>query len=278
MVKYRYYISIIFVLSTLAVFSFSHVTNLPKSEIVREQTKRDNTIELAKASDYILPLKGVNEILLHRKGYITSYNRYTKEPNWVAWHLTEEHLEGTIKRPGNAWHEDPQVPNPKATHADYKKSGWSRGHMCPAGDNKWDSQAMYDTFLYSNVCPQHPRLNSGDWNEIEIACRRWAQNFKDIYIICGPIYFRKEHKTIGINKIMVPDAFFKVVICLNGSPKGIGFICRNTEGNRKKDLYVNSISQVERITGMTFFPNLPSDISFMVKNEADINKWESSKY
>jgi endonuclease G len=146
--------------------------------------------------------------------------------------------------------------------------------MCPAGDNKWDNDAMYDTFLYSNVCPQHPRLNSGDWNEIEIACRRWAQNFNDIYIICGPIYFRKEHQTIGANRIMVPDAFFKVVICLNGTPKGIGFICRNTEGNRRKDMYVNSISQVERITGMNFFPNLPSDISFMVKNGADIKSWD----
>jgi len=117
-------------------------------------------------------------------------------------------------------------------------------------------------------------LNSGDWNEIEIACRRWAQNLNDIYIICGPIYFRKEHQTIGANRIMVPDAFFKVVICLNGTPKGIGFICRNTEGNRRKDLYVNSISQVERITGMIFFPNLPSDISFMVKNGADIKSWD----
>jgi endonuclease G len=73
---------------------------------------------------------------------------------------------------------------------------------------------------------------------------------------------------------MIPDAFFKVIICLNGTPKGIGFICRNTEGNRRKDLYVNSISQVERITGMTFFPNLPSDISLMVKNGSDIKSWD----
>jgi endonuclease G len=274
MAKYRYYISLMFILSALAVFSFSHVSYSPRSENAAQPAHEYNGQELTKASDYILPLKGVNEQLLRRKGYLASYNRYTKEPNWVAWHLTKEHLSGTVKRPGNGWHEDPQVPSPRATHADYKKSGWSRGHMCPAGDNKWDSDAMYDTFLYSNVCPQHPRLNSGDWNEIEIACRRWAQNFNDIYIICGPIYFRKEHQTIGANRIMVPDAFFKVVICLNGTPKGIGFICRNTKGNRRKDMYVNSISQVERITGMTFFPNLPSDISFMVKNGADIKSWD----
>ena len=274
MAKYRYYISLLFILSALAVFSYSHVSYTSKSDLARRYHKGYDSEELNKASDYTLPLKGVSELILQRKGYIASYNCYTKEPNWVAWHLKEEHLSDMIKRPGNAWHEDLQVPCPRATNADYKKSGWSRGHMCPAGDNKWDKEAMYDTFLYSNVCPQHPRLNSGDWNEIEIACRRWARKYHDVYIICGPIFFRKEHQTIGANRIMVPDAFFKVIICLNGTPKGIGFICRNTEGNRKKDLYVNSISQVERITGTTFFPNLPADVSFMVKDKADIKTWD----
>ena len=270
---YRKYISLIFILNALAVFSINYGTQTRESGISAECSENNNK-ELVTSSDYILPLKGVNEQILYRKGYIASYNKYTKAPNWVAWHLTKDHLSGTLKRPGNAWHEDSQVPYPKATHNDYKKSGWSRGHMCPAGDNKWDGEAMYDTFLYTNVCPQHPRLNSGDWNEIEIACRRWANRYGDIYIVCGPIFFRKEHVTIGKNRVMVPEAFFKVIICLNGTPKGIGFILRNTEGNRKKDLYVNSISQVERITGMTFFPSLPEDISSKVKNKADIKLWE----
>lgn len=113
-----------------------------------------------------------SEIILHRTGYTSSYNTETKQPNWVAWHLTKEHVQGKIRRASNAWHEDTDVPKPRVNSYDYKGSGWSRGHMCPAGDNKWNRDAMYETFLYSNVCPQHPRLNSGDWNEIEIACRR----------------------------------------------------------------------------------------------------------
>jgi hypothetical protein len=100
-----------FILSALAVFSFSHVSYSPTSENAAQPVHEYNRQELTKASDYILPLKGVNEQLLRRKGYLASYNRYTKEPNWVAWHLTKELLSGTVKRPGNAWHEDPQVPN-----------------------------------------------------------------------------------------------------------------------------------------------------------------------
>ena len=221
-----------------------------------------------------LPLKDVSEQILYRKGYTVSYNKDTKIPNWVAWHLTAEHVTGPYRRPGGAWHEDQDVPQPRATFADYRDGIWSRGHMCPAGDNKWDRDAMYDTFLLTNCSPQHANLNSGVWNQIEMSCRRWAEKYGDIYIVCGPILFRHEHETIGPNKIVVPEAFFKVVLCLNGSPKGIGFICRNTDGSRAKDFYVNSISQVERITGMTFFPDLPKDIAEDVKSQADLGKWD----
>ncbi len=217
---------------------------------------------------------GTPEQILTRKGYTVSYNKENKIPNWVAWHLTKEHATGPYRRPGSAWHEDTQVPTPRTTLADFKDTDWTRGHMCPAGDNKWDADAMYDTFLFTNCCPQHANLNSGVWNQIEMSCRRWAEKYGDIYIVCGPILFRKEHETIGPNKVVVPEAFFKVVLCLNGTPKGIGFICRNTDGSKAKYFYVNSISQVERITGMTFFPNLPKNIADTVKAKSDLSEWD----
>lgn len=233
--------------------------------------------EKEKANYLPLPLKDRPEQILYRKGYIVSYNKDAKIPNWVAWHLTSNHTTGPNKRPGSAWHEDLEVPSPRASIYDYRESGWSRGHMCPAGDNKWDAEAMYESFLMTNCCPQNRNLNSGDWNQIEMSCRRWAEKFGDIYIVCGPILFRQEHETIGANKIVVPEAFFKVVLCLNGTPKGIGFICRNTEGGRKRDLYVNSINQVERITGMTFFPNIPRPIAESVKMKANLKEWDKRR-
>lgn len=224
--------------------------------------------------DLPLPLTDKAEQLLYRKAYVVSYNKDTRQPNWVAWHLTAQHADGDVPRPGAAWHEDMEVPAPRAYHADYRNTGWDRGHMCPAGDNKWDETAMYESFLMTNACPQHKNLNSSDWNEIEQSCRGWAKKYGDIYIVCGPIFMNQKHDTIGYNRIPVPEAFFKVIACLNpDNPKGIGFICRNTEGNRKKDFYVNSISQVERITGMTFFPNLPEDLSSKVKTTSDLSEW-----
>ena len=219
------------------------------------------------------PLKNVPEQILVRKGYVVSYNKETRLPNWVAWRLTAEHVDGPAKRPNNAWHEDTDVPLRRATSSDYKGSGWTRGHMCPAGDNKWDRDAMYDTFSYVNICPQNANLNNGLWNSIEMDCRRWAKQYGDIYIVCGPIFYRQEHEKIGTNKVYVPEAFFKVVLCMNGKPKAFGFVVKNTDGNKKRDLYYNSIDGVERITGHDFFSMLPDSIETMVEAKADKEEW-----
>ena len=249
------------------------VSSFMTSDVVSEDSCLPRS-SLVSSIDVPLPLKDTPEQILYRKAYIVSYNKDYKIPNWVAWHLTGEHTYGEVKR-SNAWHEDYDVPTPRASSSDYKGSGWTHGHMCPAGDNKWDGDAMYESFLYTNCCPQNANLNSGTWNQIEISCRRWAERHGSLYIICGPVLFRQKHETIGTNQVVVPEAFFKVILCLSkGHEKGIGFICRNTDGNQKKDLYVNSIKLVERITGMTFFPHLSADIADKVKNEADINDWD----
>lgn len=204
--------------------------------------------------------QGTPEQRLVRKSYVVSYNPTTMQPNWVAWKLTAEHADGPVKRPGSAFHEDEEVPCPRATLEDYRGTDWSRGHLCPAGDNKWDSEAMYETFLLSNICPQNGNLNAGLWNQIEMTCRKWAKRYGEIYIVSGPLFYRTEHERIGPNRIPVPEAFFKVILCLGEQPRAICYVCKNTDGNGKKDQYVNSLSQVERLTKIKFFPSLNAEI------------------
>ncbi len=211
--------------------------------------------------------KDIPEQLIIRKAYVTSYNKDTRCPNWVGWMLTREHTEGTLKR-ANDFHEDEEVPVPRATSADYKGSGWTRGHMCPAGDNKWDRQAMYESFSFVNMCPQNANLNNGLWNSMEMDCRKWAKIYGEIYIICGPLFYNQEHETIGENKVAVPEAFFKVILILNPEPKSFGFIAKNTDGGKKSDIYYHSIDEMERITGYDFFSALDDEIEDEVEAEA----------
>lgn len=213
--------------------------------------------------------KGMPEKILMNDAYVSSFNRETLLPNWVAWRLTAEHADGKVKRSGKQFTPDDRIDETyRVTTYDYMRSGYDRGHMCPAGDNKWSEEAMEQCFLMTNICPQDHGLNVGDWNEMEMQCRRWAQQYGEIYIVCGPILYKGRHKRIGkTHKVTVPEAFFKVVLCMKGKPRGAGFIYRNEDGNRPKGDYINTIDEVERITGLDFFPTLPDKTEQKVEAE-----------
>lgn len=89
-----------------------------------------------------------DEIRLKRTAFTVSYNNFYKTPNWVAWELTKAETTGDEKRK-NKFQPDPELPEPRVEHADYTNSGYDRGHMAPAADMKWDSQAMEESFYMS---------------------------------------------------------------------------------------------------------------------------------
>lgn len=227
----------------------------------QKQKKKSKNLELPARS------KGGDEIVLHRKGYTVSYDKQRKTPRWVAWHLTANHAQGDVERHENLFHDDLDVPSPRATDNDYYNSGYDRGHMCPAGDNKWSRDAMNETFLFTNICPQVHGLNAGAWNDLELACRSWARKYGDVYIACGPIY-EGTPRTIGRNRVAVPTAFFKVILCMcgQGAPKSIGFIYPNASTSRKMFSYAMSVDEVERRTGIDFFTNLEDNTEEQVEH------------
>ncbi len=220
------------------------------------------------------PLKGKPEQILKREAYTVSYNKTTRNPNWVAWHLTKSHTYGRISRDKEIFTEDTSVGTPRATDNDYYTSRYDRGHMCPAGDNKWSNTAMTESFLFTNVCPQNHGLNKYEWNDLEMLCRDWAREYGSVDIVCGPIYYGQgDQKTIGKNKVWVPDAFFKVVLCRKGASKAIGFIYRNEGRKQRMEDAVCTVDEVERLTGIDFFPSLKDDVEERVEAEATISKW-----
>ena len=221
------------------------------------------------------PLTDRPEQILKRRGYTTSYNEKTKTPNWVAWHLTKAHTYGDHQRKNEVFFEDESIEREKrATDNDYYNSRYDRGHMCPAGDNKWDAQVMRESFLFTNICPQNHGLNKYEWNDLEIQCRDWARQYGAIDIVCGPLFpTTGEQKTIGRNRVWVPESFFKVILCRQGKPKAIGFIYRNEGKKQTREEALRSVDEIEALTGIDFFPSLDDDTESRIEAEAALEDW-----
>lgn len=218
--------------------------------------------------------RGVSEIMLTRKSYIVSYNKRTLCPNWVAWTLTKDHTYGSVLRENERFEEDPDVPTPRATFQDFYGSRYDRGHMCPAGDNKWDEEAMTQSFLLTNICPQNHGLNKEDWNELEMQCRSWARRYGELTIVCGPLFEDNDPRRIGRNRVTVPSGFFKVVCRLQPKPAAVGFIFTNDGHHQPWREQVVSVDEVERRTGFNFYHTLPDDVEDAAEAVATLDEWQ----
>lgn len=211
-------------------------------------------------------LKKREEIRLNRTAFTVSYNNFYKTPNWVAWELTRTETTGEEKRK-NKFKPDPDLPEPRVEHADYTNPGYDRGHMAPAADMKWSSQAMEESFYMSNICPQNRKLNRDDWGDLEETCRGWAQKYGTIHIACGPIYDKKKPERIGEHQVAVPDRFFKVVLIYNRkNPIAMGFLFENKAHHQPLANYLVPVDSVEKVTGLDFFSKLPDDVEKRIES------------
>lgn len=229
-------------------------------------------ISVEKPLDYAIVPSGTPEQIVEYEGFRVSFNEKNRTPNWVAWELLGAETYGTEKRSDDFWCDTSVKGCPDV--ADYKRSGYDRGHLCPAADQKWSPQAMHDCFSFANMVPQDHSLNSGAWQTLEKKERLWAQRDSAILIIAGPVYSKEDTNFIG-SGVRVPSGFFKVIVApYLDEPRGIGFIYPNmsSPGNMKN--YSMTIDEVEEITGIDFFPYLPDDIEQKVESVASFKEWD----
>lgn len=224
-------------------------------------------IELARTS------KAAGGQVVRHTGFALSYNESWRIPNWVAWELTAEKAKGTVARPQRQFEPDPQIRGRQAEHRDYSRSGYSRGHMAPAGDMKWSERAMNESFYTSNICPQLEELNNGKWKNLE-EHTRWLAKEGTVYICCGPIVAAHPQR-IGENRVAVPEQFFKV-LCMKrrGRWQAIGFVFRNEKCTGGLDRYALSVDEVEELTGHDFFYNLPDSIEDEIEAKCNWKGWQ----
>lgn len=180
----------------------------------------------------------------------------THGPLWSAEHLTRAHMgaaRGELRT--NKFYEETALPEGDgATLADYRKSGFDRGHMSPAGD-RWNDEAMAESFTLANMVPQNPTNNRHLWAHIEEAVRRMAVSAGDTYVVTGPMFTGRQLKTIGATGVFVPTQLFKVVYIPS---QQLAFaIVANNEATNRYD--VKSVHELEAASGLRF-PGIPESM------------------
>lgn len=210
--------------------------------------------------------------LISYPGFNVSFNRTHHQPNYSAWILTRQHADGPNSR-SNKFATDFSIDG-CATLDDYRNSGYDRGHMAPAGDMKWSSDAMQSSFLLTNISPQAKRLNQGAWKKLEEKTRQWAQRDSVLIIVCGPILTDRITKTIGDSHVSVPARYFKAILApYTDPPRAIAFIMNNGYIVGGIQAAAVSVDQAEAITGFDFFSALPDSIENKIESQYSFSQW-----
>ncbi|XP_012707311.2 endonuclease G, mitochondrial isoform X1 [Fundulus heteroclitus] len=206
-----------------------------------------------------------------RESYVTSYDPRTRTASWVIEKLNPASLTGASNRKFCEFKEDDSVHVfHRATNADYRGSGFDRGHLAAAANHKWSQKAMEDTFYLSNVAPQNPNLNQNTWNNLEKLCRSLTKHYLNVYVCTGPLYLPRQeddgklyvrYQVIGRNHVAVPTHFFKVLILEQADGKGVelrSYVLPNEPIDEKVPLerFLVPIETIERASGLLFVPNI----------------------
>lgn len=221
-----------------------------------------------------LPAPSHEDELVKHTGYTLCYSEEHEQAKWVAYRLTSDMIKNSNEERTNHFHEDPDVKTKSASLDDYKKSGYDRGHLCPAGDMGWTELTMKESFFMSNMSPQIPKFNRGIWKNLECEVRNWAKKNEEIYIVTAGV-LKGKLKMIGKNQVAVPDYFYKVILDYHlPEYKAIAFVIPNKYTKKSMFSFAVSIDSVEHLTGIDFFPALPDSLENILESHIHLSKWE----
>lgn len=221
-------------------------------------------------------------------GYTICYREEYEQPEWAAYTLTAEKLVKNASRADN-FRPDPLISTGSASLADYKGSGYDRGHLAPAADFSYSAEAMSDSFYLSNMSPQNGSFNRGIWAKLEAAVRDWAGETLITYVVTGPVLEKpaSEYGFIGANEVSVPEYYYKALLFVYEDnaevPSALtaagtsadalisattsdgqqvwlyasGYLLPNEKSSADLASFMVSIDDIEARTGLDFFSLLP---------------------
>ena len=232
----------------------------------------------------------------NRRNYTVCYSREQRAPLWVAAPVHRAY-KGDVKRVDN-YDFDPTLPVNIQITLNRSYGDYTRGHMLGSGERTATREMNNQTFYVTNIAPQlREGFNErgGAWNNLEYFVDR--QLCADtLYVVTGAIYDDftapdgtniKARTTVNKNdnkRVGVPTAYYKALLrtksgrtgksvadCKASELKCAAFIIphRSDVGHKPTAEDMISIKELERLTGVNFFANVPN----APENKAEAKDW-----
>lgn len=221
-----------------------------------------------------LPAPVKNHQILSYTQFTLSYNEAHEQPDWVAYELTGEEATEDLPR-CNKFKEDKTVSTGSAVLADYRNTGFDRGHLSPAADNNLSELANCESFLLSNMSPQFADFNRGIWAQLERWVREQAEAYDTVWVVTGPV-FQNNFGKIGKNGVTIPGYYFKALVRMDGKKAhSIAFLLPQFNVSKDFKDYLVSVNVVETLTGIDLFPDFfPNSTENKVESRFSVKRWE----
>lgn len=236
-----------------------------------------------------LPKPDSSEQVIHHKAMSLVYSDKHKQPKWVS-HIITPDIRYGVQGRSNDFREDPKVLTGTAIETDYflktlnKDSsftydgfGYDRGHLAPSADFRWSSEALSESFYYSNMSPMLADFNRDSWAKLEDIFRSYMYRNPEtqLYIVTGPVLSEDLPKIPRAqNNVTIPKHFFKVALDLTHN-RAIAFIMPNAKNENPLESYAVSIDEVEALTGIDFYHQLADDLESKLEAIRDLKPFLS---
>lgn len=218
-------------------------------------------------------------VKLDKKYFVVHYDPQHQQARFVEYRLKSEDLKRSYVKREDRFHADTELSKmkiPAVGPKDYEHTGFDRGHLAPSGDFEWSAEANDSTFTMANMSPQKPQLNRSAWRGLEEAVRNWACTESELLIVTGPLFEGQTQKLAA--GVTIPKRFFKVVLDLTPPKKAIGFILEQEDSRiQTYKQRVKTVREIETISGINFFEELPKQEQDIVETKSDLSKWTGSK-
>lgn len=256
----------------------------------QQQSELDQQLEALKLQRIQRDLKAVglpSAPYIEHQALFLAYDEAHEQARWVAHIITPDIIEGTVFR-SNDFRPDPLVPTGTAVEEDYFLKflqpdstyeydgyGYDRGHLAPSADFRWSQTALSESYFYSNMSPQRPEFNREAWADLESFLRGYVYRFPEsqLYVVTGPILTDDLPKVErSPNGVSIPEYYFKVALDLQNR-RGIGFVLPHQKVTYPLETFAMPIDEVERRTGLDFFPALPAGQQAALEGSFEASVW-----